>query len=512
MTRSRVVRGFECELMNVFEFVDFHVQKRGMNKDAARELFQVEFQNAPPDMKDMKGPAGNEGRVAVKAKDIIHCLNMVDEEKRVERGNRDVRMPTQQKADVLFNELAANPAYFNHSHFAGLGISGLGHLVGKDSLRGDFRGPATPSAWNPDLLQLTQSSADSRSDAGSCCEGPFDPSAQLPGDENPPPKRARLDISSLMNRSHDQRVMRVKQLQASLQGMISSTAAALQEHDKSPFKDDVSAVFLQSLQIRRSTVEAVLNNKVNIHSDGKSTEISLAGFLQSHVASLPTPPFEGVDQLRPIAEVQADINSIHRQKSPEELDACLKKIDKDLDIVKACNECLRKAVNDLKNARSKRESQAKAAEASPASMFSTCCLALLPEVCVASVDECYFGAWQAKNAKQAQIEAEKAKEKDAAVKHLPTPPCKEATGSPGQQLARALRELPLYNIRPSDSAACVAAGMYKSLEELKAAISKGDVQMYSPYVLESHDVMAKLVTQSGKASLLHVAYCISVPT
>ena len=128
------------------------------------------------------------------------------------------------------------------------------------------------------------------------------------------------------------------------------------------------------------------------------------------------------------------------------------------------------------------------------------------------MDECYFGVWQAKNAKKAQKEAEKAKEKDAAVKHLPTPPCKEATGGPGQQLAHALRKLPLYNIRPSDSAPYVAAGTYKNLEELKAAISKGDVQMRQPYVLESHDVMAKLVTQNGKANLLCVVHCISLPT
>lgn len=71
-TRSRTVvsRGWEMELMDKFEYVDFMVMRKKMSEEDALESRDQALLKTPADLRDRNGPAGFEERVALLTKEF----------------------------------------------------------------------------------------------------------------------------------------------------------------------------------------------------------------------------------------------------------------------------------------------------------------------------------------------------------------------------------------------------------------------------------------------------------
>lgn len=119
ISRTRDLRGVEVDFYNIRELCDWVRCARGKSQEEARQMFEDERHTLPEDWKDMKGPEYCPIRVAVNTRD---SAQMTDEERRVVRGNTDVRSPIVAQAEPTFEKLQGEPpAHHNDKQFCSVG-------------------------------------------------------------------------------------------------------------------------------------------------------------------------------------------------------------------------------------------------------------------------------------------------------------------------------------------------------------------------------------------------------
>eukprot|EP00969_Alexandrium_andersonii_P288769 12764839-Alexandrium_andersonii.AAC.1 len=87
-TRTVLRRGFEMEMMDRFEYASFMMTKKKMTEEQADQSWSDALKSTPADMKDRKGPAGFEDRVAVLVKDFIVGEQVSEYARMLERAGK----------------------------------------------------------------------------------------------------------------------------------------------------------------------------------------------------------------------------------------------------------------------------------------------------------------------------------------------------------------------------------------------------------------------------------------